>query len=454
MALLLLASTSAVAAEDELAAKAIELARNSSLANKGTPQGEVLKGSGKSAEWTVELASGQWYSFGLRTSAKKATLTMTAPSSNEKVFDERANDQQLVVRALATMSGTYRLIGKMDSKAEMRIAIFAEPKPAGDPLTDRARSFTKKSAGEGTRQIGEVLMGAGKQVEWHVELQSGHCYWFGAETPGKALAEYLFDPGDHKIAQIEPDQPEGLLVFCATVNGSHKLIARTAPPSDVRVAVFGKEKVGDEAPDKKAQNPSLAPSLPCSGADTEGTGSLVVSCAGCGAMDLFIDGQQQRMTQGSTSWQVDGLAAGCHSVKVNGWTSPFHYDLWYDGRAHVGSNQITRYESRAGKFEMVGTSKIAPPPPRVSAEAIAEATERVRDAIDDNKDSDSRCSSKLAGKLESIRDLLSDLRRGEGDLDRTVRKLQDTMDFANEDCGKRHGARIGKSLRKALDALR
>ncbi|HEY3449602.1 MAG TPA: hypothetical protein VGK67_24830 [Myxococcales bacterium] len=451
-ALLLAFSTSAFAAGEELAAKAIEIAKNSSNANKGAQFGEVLAGSGKSAEWTVELASGTWYSFGLRTDAKKATLVLFAPNSKEKVFEQRARDQQVVVRQLASMAGTYKVLVKMDPSSEARVAIFAEPKSAGgDPLADRALSFTRKTA-VGAKQVGPVLAASGRQVEWRVELESGQCYWFGAETSGKGLAEYLFDPGDHKIAQVEPNQPEGMLYYCATINGSHKLIARTLPPSDIRVAVFGKERNADE--EKKAQNPSLAPSLACADAGAEGTGSLVVSCGGCGAMDLWIDGQHQAMPVGTTSWQVDGLAAGCHTVKVNGWTSPFHYDLWYDGRATVGSWQIFRYQSRAGQFEFVGKSNIAPPPPRISAEAVGEAAEFVRDALDDNKDDDSRCQSKLSGKLESLRDMLGDLRRGEGDLDKTVRKLRDTIDYVTDECHKRHGGRINKSLRKALEALR
>lgn len=450
---LLLFSTSAFA-QDELAAKAAEIARNSSLANKGTQHGEILKGSGKQAEWTVELAGGTWYSFALRTSAKKATLALFAPGTDDnKVFSERAKDQQVVVRQRATMSGTYKVLAKMDPSAEVRVAVFAEPKAAGggDPLAERAVSFTRKTA-TGAKQVGQVLAAAGRQVEWRVELEAGTCYWFGAETTGKALAEYLFDPGDHKIAQVEPDQPEGMLTFCATVNGSHKLIARTAPPSDVRVAVFGKAGAHEQV--AQAKNPSLAPSLSCTNEGTEGTGSLAVSCGGCAAMDLWIDGQHQQMPPGTTSWQVDGMSAGCHTVKVNGWNSPFHYDLWYDGRATVGTNLITRYESRAGSFQLVGKSGIAPPPPRVSAEAVGEAAEFVRDAIEDNKDDDSRCQAKLSGKLESIRDMLADLRRGGGDLDRTYRKVQETMDYVADNCRKRHVERINRSLRKALDALR
>ncbi|MGC4122825.1 MAG: hypothetical protein QM765_51285 [Myxococcales bacterium] len=337
IALLLLSSAAAYAAPDELAAKAIEIAQNSSLANKGTLHGEVLQGSGKSAEWTVELAGGTWYSFALRTSSKKASLALFAPGGKDKVFSERARDQQFVTRLQATMSGTYKLAAKMDPAGDVRIAVFAEPKGAGgDVLAERALTLTKKTA-PGATQVGQVLSAAGRQVEWRVDLQAGHCYWFGAETSGKALAEYLFDPGDHKIAQVEPDLPEGMLTYCATINGSHKLIARTAPPSDVRVAVFGKEGAHEEV--RKTQNPSLASSLTCTNEGTEGTGSLAVSCGGCVAMDLWIDGQHQQMPPGTTSWQLDGMSAGCHTVKLNGWNSPFHYDLWYDGRATVGTNK-------------------------------------------------------------------------------------------------------------------
>jgi len=440
-------------AQDELSSKAIEIARNLSNANKGKQYGEVLKGSGRQVEWTVELESGTYYSFGMKTDARKATLVLFAPNSKEKVFSERARDQQVGSRQLASMGGTYKILLKMDPVADGRVAIFAEPKGAagGDALAARAVSFTKRAV-PGGKQVGAVLAAAGRQVEWRVELQTDHCYWFGAETSGKGLAQYLFDPAARKVAQDEPDQPEGMLHYCPAINGSHKLIARTLPPSDIRVAVFGKVRNAEE--ERKAKFPFLAPSLACSDGGGDGAGSLVVSCAGCGAMDLFIDGQRQQMPVGTTSWQVDGLPAGCHSVKVHGWSSPFHYDVWYDGKVTVGSWQITRYEARAGKFELVGKSNIPPPPPRVSAEAIGEATEFVRDAMDDNRDDDTRCSGKLSGKLESLRDMLADLRRGEGDLDRTVRKLGDTIDYVSDECPKRHGGRINKSLRKALDVLR
>ena len=102
-------SARAFAAEDELGAKAVEIAKNSSFANKGAQLGEVLRGSGKSAEWTLELASGTWYSFGLRTAARKATLVLYAPGGKEKVFSERAKDQQVVVRHLATMAGAKQV---------------------------------------------------------------------------------------------------------------------------------------------------------------------------------------------------------------------------------------------------------------------------------------------------------------------------------------------------------
>jgi hypothetical protein len=162
------------------------------------------------------------------------------------------------------------------------------------------------------------------------------------------------------------------------------------------------------------------------------------------------------MTRGSTSWRYDGIAAGCHTLKVDAWTGVFSHDVWYNAKVEVRPNMELRYQARTGVFELVGKGKIAPPPPAapvVSADAVNDALDYIKDAIDANGDADSDCSGKMGGKLEAINDLLGELRAGNGDLNKTLTKMQDAVGFADDNCPKRLASKLDTKLNKAINRL-
>lgn len=336
-----------------------------------------------------------------------------------------------------------------------------------DPVASSAIDLAKRTVPD-AKQVGDVLAGAGDKTDWNVDLKPGTCYTFAAAAaPGvKHLSLYLWDPGGHRVADEKPKQPQVALSHCATVAGLFHVQAKAGPKGDYRMVIFAKGNAGNinvaqkgggvaaPPPPPPPAASSLAPSMNCSDDGADGYGSMVVSCADCGAMGIWFDGQMQQVGQGATSWRIDAVSAGCHTLKVDAWTGLFKHTLWYDGKVKVMQNMEARYESRAGKFELVGKNKIAPPPPTLSADAVNDALDYVKEAIDYNNDEDSRCANKVGGKLESVNDLLGDLRGGHGDLDKTTRKLEDTIAFAEDECPKRVASGINKKLNKALDRLR
>ncbi len=348
------------------------------------------------------------------------------------------------------------------------VAMAAVAHADADPVAASAIDLAKRTAPD-AKQVGDVLSGAGDKTDWNVDLKPGACYTFATSAaPGvKHMSLYLWDPAGKRIADSRAKEPQATLSHCAQGPGLYHVQAKAAPKGDYRLVIFAKgaaainvmQKGGAPAPAPAAApapqaNSALAPSLPCSDDGADGVGSMVVSCDGCGALSIWFDGQMQQVGQGVTSWRVDGVSAGCHTLKVDAWTGLFKHTLWYDGKVAILQNMEARYQSRAGKFELVGKNKIAPPAPAVSADSINDALDFVKDAIDLNNDEDGRCSGKLGGKLESIKDLLGDLRDGNGDLDKTTRKLQDTIGFAEDECPKRLASGVSKKLNKALDRLR
>ena len=75
-------------------------------------------------------------------------------------------------------------------------------------------------------------LGAGPDqfTEWMVPLEAGRCYWFGyAADPGvERFSFYIWDPANHR-ADTERNRPgQGVVSYCPTVNGMHRLQGKAA----------------------------------------------------------------------------------------------------------------------------------------------------------------------------------------------------------------------------------
>jgi hypothetical protein len=331
-----------------------------------------------------------------------------------------------------------------------------------DPVEQMAEQQAAASAPDSGR-VGAFFHGAGKKTDFTVMLEQGKCYFFsGAGGDGvKKLSLYLWGPPrNERLSDNRARSPLSSMMYCATVTGMYKFQAKIEGGDGAMVVGLyargaPKQALPQVAPRPVAAAPAAAaPEAPCVDDGEEGPAQASFSCEGK-AIDVTLDGEFLQHQPGEMPIVRD-VAPGCHRVKVDCWTGIFKHGVVYNGNVKFAAGYQSRFNGRPGALDLVGKSKLAPPPPaapQVSREQLDDAREYLKDAIDVNRDLDSRCQGRISGKLESIRDLLRDFERGEVDLDRVLRKVGDTRSMVREECGSRAGESIDRKLSKVERAL-
>ena len=187
-------------------------------------------------------------------------------------------------------------------------------------------------------------------------------------------------------------------------------------------------------------------------------GSLVVTCD-CN-FGLWLDGVEMNTGNIRNNARADNVGPGRHAVKIDSWTSPFHHEVIYDGYVDVPPGSEVRAKASKGKLEVFGQAALAPPAPAFDAgkfnELLGEAVDYVKEAQEANEDDDdSKCTTKVGGKLEALRDLLKDLRHepSKAIVRKAQKKLQDAQELADDKCSKKIAKKIDKKLDKASSRL-
>jgi len=193
--------------------------------------------------------------------------------------------------------------------------------------------------------------------------------------------------------------------------------------------------------------------------------ALVINCGDCNGfqgIEVAVDGYVVNTGNIQASVRVD-VSPGDHEVQVWKWTSPFSREDVASQVLRFPKGVELRVKALPGKLNVYGKGKLEAPPPagpsqeavNAASDLIAEAADYAREAAEYNDEEDSRCQSKVAGKLEVINDNLKELR---GNLDvgllrKTATKASDTQALVDTECPGRVKKSLGKKLGKVVARL-
>jgi hypothetical protein len=329
---------------------------------------------------------------------------------------------------------------------------------AGDPLIAEVERLKAGSCPD-CKRSGEFLFGQTEKTDWMVDLTPGNCYWIIGAADGdvRAIAFYIWDPGNRRVLVNKEEHPHNITGYCPEQPGKFHLQAKAGGHGQFRVALFSKP--GTKMPEPPPPAPEvvapshLAPGIDCNDSSRAGNNStLVVSCDCNFAMS--VDGQPGPQGANSSA-RVEGLGGGCHTVTLDVWSGLFKHAVWYSGKITLAPNAETRYQLRKGGVDFVGKTALAPRPSADGVAALDEALDYLRDARDANEDADGRCHDRVADKLQSIGDLISDARRSPSGetVGRALRKAKDTAGYVDDECGDRAARQIQRKLRRLIDRL-
>jgi hypothetical protein len=185
-----------------------------------------------------------------------------------------------------------------------------------------------------------------------------------------------------------------------------------------------------------------------------GPGTLIVTCD-CN-FSLFLDGSEMNTGNIRNNVRVDNVEPGRHSIQISMWSNPFHHEVIYDGYVDVTPGAELRAKASRGKLEIYGKSPNNPPPPAFDSVKFNELLGDVVDILKEAQeaaedDDDTKCASKVGGKLEALRDMVKDLRHdpSRAGVVKAQRKLQDVQEAADDKCSRRVAKKVDKKLEKA-----
>jgi hypothetical protein len=329
-----------------------------------------------------------------------------------------------------------------------------------DP-TEYAVDQLAKSMAPDMGRVGGFYHNVGKRTDFVTTLQQGKCYFLsGVGGPGvKKLSLYLWDPTNKRVSDNKSHTQNAGINYCPETTGSFKFQGKIEGgdgPFAIGIYAKGAPKVAMAPPPPPPPAPVAAPppaEVPCVDDGGGGDGHAVFTCDGK-AMDVTFDGQFIQHNPGEMPIRVNNANAGCHRVKVDCWTGVFKHGVVYDGPVKVRAGGENRYYAHAGVLTVSGFTDLqpaTPPPPQFSRDQLDDASDALKDAIDMTRDSG--CSDRVAGKLESLLDLVKDLGGGSGDINRVYSKLDDTQGMINDTCSRRERDSLSRKLSKVSRSL-
>jgi hypothetical protein len=125
-------------------------------------------------------------------------------------------------------------------------AVAAGPAQA-DPQLDQLADSQAKAASarrSGAPLNGQILHGEtsrpGSSQEFRVELDGGHCYWFGGATNemGQRITLKVTDPHGAEVAVEKSKTTDAVLEYCPTTDGIFKIESTLAHHGQFSVAVY------------------------------------------------------------------------------------------------------------------------------------------------------------------------------------------------------------------------
>lgn len=135
--------------------------------------------------------------------------------------------------------------------------IAISPEPPRD-LEARAEAEAR-SSGQGGERVGETLRGVAREsdglTDWHVQLESGQCYWFGyaGDATVERFSMYIWDPKDKRLDSARGKPPQGVFTHCAEQSGLYRVQGKVSDGAGHYAVVVYKTKGAEKKPEPVAE---------------------------------------------------------------------------------------------------------------------------------------------------------------------------------------------------------
>jgi hypothetical protein len=199
------------------------------------------------------------------------------------------------------------------------------------------------TAAPGAQMVGQLYRGVamkkGEFSDFHVELESGKCYYFsGAGDDGVAqLGLYLWDPANHRTTSDRSKGHTSFIQYCATATGTFKVEEKVlAGAGHYAFAIYSKDAPPPPPKPEAPKEPTLE--------------DMITDDANAEAPGATLQGDYLSADNGKTEWSLLLEKGKCYwfigagDKKID----DFYIYLWDPANKRIGESKASARKASYG----------------------------------------------------------------------------------------------------------